>query len=224
MKSDINIQADVQAELRWQPFLQDSAIGVAVKDGIVTLSGKVDAYSKKLAAENAAKKIAGVKAVVEEIEVGIPSGTEKTDKELAAAVWNALRWHVAVLQDKIKISVENGVVKLEGEVDWAYQRNSARSAVENLEGVRSVINLITVKPAVSATDIQNKIRAAFLRSATVDAKNINAEVVEGRVTLRGFVRSLSEKEDAETAAWAAPGVTRVNSLLEIRLPEYEFED
>jgi osmotically-inducible protein OsmY len=224
MKSDIKIQEDVQAELRWQPFLQDSAIGVAVKDGIVTLSGKVDAYSKKLAAENAAKKISGVKAIVEDIEVGIPSGTEKADKELAAAILNALKWHAAVLQDEIKISVENGIVKLEGEVDWAYQRNSAQSAIENLEGVRSIDNLITVKPVVSGTDIQNKIRAAFLRSATVDAKNITAEVIDGRVTLKGFVRSLSEKEDAETAAWTAPGITRVNSQLEIRLPEYDYED
>lgn len=223
-KSDDQLQKDVMEELKWQPFLQASEIGVAVKNGVVILTGKVDAYSKKLAAEKAAKKVAGVKAVAEEIEVGIPSSLAKTDAELAEAVLNALQWHAAVQEEKIKISVEKGTVKLEGTVDWEYQRTSAKSAIENLTGVREVINLINVKPIITASDIQQKIRAAFLRSATVDAGHVTAEVADGRVTLKGFVRSLSEKEDAEAAAWNAPGVTGVESQLEIRLPEYSFED
>jgi len=224
MKSDVQIQKDVMEELKWQPFLNASEIGVAVKNGIVTLSGKVNSYSKKLTAERAAKKVAGVKAVAEEIEVGPTSPYSKTDAELAEAVLNALKWHAAVQEEKIKISVENGTVKLEGEVDWAYQRTSAKSAIENLTGIRSVVNLITVKPTITASDIQQKIKAAFLRNASFDAGHVTAEVDGGKVTLNGFVRSLSEKEDAETAAWNAPGVTRVDSKLEIKLPEYSFED
>jgi len=224
MKSDNQIQKDVMAELQWQPYLQASQIGVAVKNGIVTLTGRVTNYSQKMAAERAAKKVAGVKAVAEEIEVGLLTSTTKTDAELAEAVLNALKWHSAVQEEKIKISVEKGTVKLEGEVDWEYQRTSARSAIENLTGVKLVINLITVKPSLTASDIQQKIRVAFLRSATVDAGHVTAEVTDHRVTLKGYVRSLSEKEDAESAAWNAPGITRVESKLEIRLPEYSFED
>ncbi|HEY5392708.1 MAG TPA: BON domain-containing protein, partial [Hanamia sp.] len=134
MKTDYQIQEDVMEELKWQPFLNASEIGVAVKNGIVTLSGHVDSYSKKLAAENAAKKVAGVKAVAEEIEVGISPSYNKTDAEIAEAVLNALKWHTAVQEDKIKIKVEDGYVKLEGEVEWEYQRTMAKTAIENLAG------------------------------------------------------------------------------------------
>lgn len=222
MKSDSQIQKDVMEEIKWHPHLNASEIGVAVKNGIVTLSGQVDTYSKKVAAEKAAKKIAGVKAVVVEIHVGISPGFQKTDAEIAEAVLNALRWHTAVQEEKIKIKVEDGNVKLEGEVDWEYQRNNARSAVENLNGVRSVVNLISVKPAITPADIQQKINAAFLRSATIDAGKIAAEISGSKVILRGNVRSFAEKEDAEMAAWSAPGVTSVVSELEIKLPESEY--
>jgi osmotically-inducible protein OsmY len=224
MKSDIQIQEDVMEELKWEPFLNASEIGVAVKNGIVTLSGQVDSYSKKLTAENAAKKIAGVKAIAEDIQIGVSPAYNKTDTEIAEAVLYALKWHSAVQEEKIKIKVEDGNVKLEGEIEWVYQRNSAKTAIENLAGVRSVINLITVKSRIIPSDIQQKISSAFHRSATIDAEKITAEVMGSRVILRGNVRSFAEKEDALSAAWNAPGVISVDSKLEIEVPEYVFEE
>jgi len=224
MKSDLQIQKDVMEEIKWEPFLKSSEIGVAVKNGVVTLSGQVDAYSKKLAAEKAAKKVSGVKAVAEDIQVGVSPSFRKTDAEIAEAVLNALKWHSAVQEEKIKIKVEDGYVRLDGEVDWAYQRNSAQSAIENLTDVKSVLNLITVKPLAKPSEIQQKISSAFRRSATIDAAKISVEVFGGKVTLRGKVRSFGEKDDAEHAAWSAPGVVSVTSELKIDEPEYAFDE
>jgi osmotically-inducible protein OsmY len=223
MKTDSQIQKDVMDQLKWEPFLNASQIGVAVKNGIVTLSGQVDTYSKKLTAENAAKKIAGVKAIAEDIQIGVSPSYNKTDTEIAEAVVNALKWHTAVMEEKIKIKVESGNVRLEGEVEWEFQRRNAERAIENLAGVRSVINLITVTPKVTATDIQHKITAAFERSATIDAAKISAEVSGNKVILHGRVRSLAEKEDAENAAWFAPGVTSVDSRINVDVPEYALD-
>lgn len=223
MKSDIQIQKDVMDELKWEPYLTASEIGVAVRNGIVTLSGQVDSYSKKLLAEKVTKRVAGVKAVAEDIQVGIAPGNRKTDAEIADAVLNALKWHTAVQDEKIKIKVEDGCVILEGEVEWDYQRTSAKAAIENLAGVRSVVNLISVKPRIKASDVQQKINDAFIRNATIDAEKIIVEVSGGKVVLRGNVRSFVEKEDAERAAWAAPGVINLESYLEIEVPEYAFD-
>jgi len=224
MKSDSQIQEDVMEELKWEPFLKASEIGVSVKNGIVTLSGIVDSYTKKLAAENAAKKISGVKAIAEDIQIGVSPAYKKTDTEIAEAVLNALRWHAAVQEEKIKIKVENGNVKLEGEVEWEYQRNNAKVAIQNLTGVNAVLNFITVKPKITPAEIQQKITAAFHRSATIDASKVGAEVIGNKVILRGKVRSIVEKEDAETAAWNAPGVTFVENNIEIGMPDYAYVD
>lgn len=222
MKTDSQIQKDVMDELKWQPFLNSSEIGVAVKGGIVTLSGNVDTYSKKLAAEKAAKKVIGVKAIAEDIQIGVSPVYRKTDTEIAAAVYNALKWHSAVQEDHIKIKVEDGIVTLEGEVEWRYQRDNARFAIQNLSGVRSVINLIIVKPKISPFELEQKISAAFLRSATIDSSKVNVSVSGSEVTLTGKVRSVAESEDAENAAWAAPGVYSVKNRLSVEEPELVY--
>jgi osmotically-inducible protein OsmY len=223
MKTDNQIQKDVMDQLKWEPFLNASEIGVAVKNGVVTLSGIVDTYSKKLAAEKAAKKVSGVKAVAEDIQIGVSPAYSKTDAEIAEAVLNALKWHSAVQEEKIKIKVENGVVTLDGEVEWDFQRSNAKTAIENLTGVRTVYNFIVLKPKITASDIEQKIRAAFQRSATIDSGTITADVVGSRVTLRGKVRSFAEIEDAENAAWFAPGVTSVENRIEMDIPEYALD-
>jgi osmotically-inducible protein OsmY len=224
MKSDIEIQKDVIEQLKWEPFLNSAQIGVAVKNGIVTLSGQVDAYSKKILAEKTTKKVAGVKAIAEDIQVGISPLYKKTDTEIAEAVVNALKWHTMIPDEKIKVSVEDGNVKLEGDVEWEYQRNQAKTAIENLTGVRFVTNLVAVKPKITPYELQQKINSSFQRSANIDSARITAEVLGSKVTLRGKVRSFSEKEDAENAVWSAPGVVSVENKLLIEEPEYAFED
>ena len=224
MKSDVQIQQDVIEELKWEPFLNASDIGVSVKNGIVTLSGQVDSYAKKIAAEKSTKNVNGVKAIAEDIQIGVSPTHDKTDTEIAEAVLNALKWHTAVQEEKIKIKVENGNVRLDGEVEWEYQRSNAKTAIENLSGVKSVINFITVKAKVLAADVTEKIMDAFHRSATIDAACIKPEITGNKVTLLGKVRSVSEKEDAESAAWNAPGVTTVENKLLVDEPEYILED
>lgn len=222
MKTDDQIKRDVMDELLWEPLLLASEIGVAVKSGVVTLSGIVDSYAKKLSAERAAKRVSGVKVVALDIQVGVSPRFAKSDTEIAEAVLNALKWHTAVQENSIKIKVEDAIVKLEGEVEWEYQRNNAKLAIENLSGVKAVINLITVKPKISADDLEKKISAAFHRNATLDAGKIMVKVSGNRVILNGSVRSFAESDDAEDAAWAAPGVLNVENNLEIVEPEYAF--
>lgn len=215
MKTDSEIQKDVMDELKWEPFLNASEIGVSVKNGAVTLSGTVDTYLKKAMAEKAAKRVAGVKAVAEEIEVKFNDTLFKNDTQIAEAVLNALKWHSAINEEKIKVKVEDGVVTLDGEVDWEYQRSSAVSQIENLIGVKLIINNITVKVGIVPKEIKQKIANAFHRSATVDSEKISVEVIDHKVILKGMVRSWAERNDAEKAAWLAPGVNKIDNRLEI---------
>jgi len=223
MKTDAQIQDDIIQQLKWNPLLNASEIGVAVKNGVVTLSGLVNSYLKKIEAENEAKKISGVKAIAEDIQIGVSPAYKKTDAEIAEAIVNALKWHSAVQEEKIKIKVEDGVVKLEGEVEWEYERKSAASAIESLTGVRSVINFIRLKPKTTGAEIEQKIKAAFQRNAAIDAGKISADISGNKVTLRGKVRSLAEKEDAANAAWSAPGISAVENYISVEEPEYELE-
>lgn len=222
MKSDIEIQKDVMDQLKWEPGLNAAEIGVAVKKGIVTLSGIVDTYSKKITAEDAAKKIAGVKAVAEDIQVGMSPGFRKTDAEIADAVVFSLRWHASIPDEKLKVKVEDGVVTLEGEVAWDYQRKEAMRVVEKLACVRRINNFITLKPLLEPENIKNKIAAAFTRSSTIDAEKVSVEVDGTKVILRGKVRSMAEYDDAENAAWLAPGVTSVENDILVEEQEFAF--
>lgn len=222
MKSDIQIQNDVIDQLKWEPSLNAAEIGVAVKNGIVTLSGIVDAWSKKIAAEDAAKKIAGVKAVAEDIQVGVSPSFRKTDAEIAEAVVLSLRWNTTIPDEKIKIRVEDGVVSLDGEVEWNYQCAAAESAIEKLTGVRRINNYIKIKPSIKPNNVKQKITSAFIRSATIDSGKIMVETDGGKITLNGTVRSFAEREDAEQAAWSAPGVTSVVNNLVMEKEAFAF--
>jgi osmotically-inducible protein OsmY len=216
MKTDAQIKQDVLDELAWQPNIDETEIGVIVEDGIVTLSGVVNSYTKKVAAEKAAKSVNGVKAVAEDIEVKYGDDFKKTDKEIAKAVVNALEWNSSVPEDKMIIKVEDGWVYLSGEVKWGYQKNAAKRAVENLLGVRSVIDTISIKQDVKPQEVKQRIKNAFERSAELDANKITVLTDGHTVTLKGKVHSIKEKEDAETAAYRAPGVHYVKNELKVQ--------
>lgn len=222
MKTDIEIQENVIEQLKWEPAVNAAEIGVAVTDGIVTLSGKVDSFYKKVMAERAVRKVAGVKAVAENIDVGLSPSDAKTDAELAAAVLHALRWDNAVPDEKIKVKVENGVVTLDGTVYFQYQRAAAGNAVEKLKGVLSVHNYIGLDTPPMPQDIKKKIMAAFHRSATIDAKKVQVEIKGSKVVLTGVVRSLLESDDAREAALLAPGVDSVENRLVVEEDELVY--
>lgn len=222
MKTDIEIQKDVLDELKWEPYLSATEIGVAVKNGIVTLSGTVNSYLKKTRAEKAAKRVSGVKAVAEDIEVKYADSLLKNDTEIAETILNALKWHSAINEEKIKVKVEDGIVTLDGEVDWEFQRNSAVMQIENLIGVKRIVNNITIKSGIVPKELKQKVNSAFHRSATIDSEKINIEVAGSKVTLTGKVRSWAEKNDAENAVWAAQGVNKVENNLEIDMEVFAF--
>lgn len=213
MKSNEHLQRDVMEALTWEPLLNAAEIGVTAEEGVITLTGHVDSYPKKLAAERAAKSVNGVRALAEEIEVRIGNGSRMSDTAIAEAAVNALKWCTSVPDKRITVSVENGWVKLEGDVEWQFQKDEARREVEDITGISGITNLISVRPLIKPTEIKDKIQRAFQRSATIDSSNVMVDVNGSLVTLKGTVHSWTERQEAENAAWSAPGVAKVNDQL-----------
>ena len=215
--TDKEIQQAVLRELDYEPQVRSTEIGVAVKDGIITLSGNVESYTNRYHAERAAKRVAGVKAIANDLEVHLPSSSERTDEDIARAAVRALKGRNGVPRDQVQVTVSDGRITLEGDVEWQYQREAAAAVVRHLLGVKGVSNLITIKPHVSSTEIRTKIEAALQRAAALDAQRITVETEGSKVFLRGRVRAWAEREEAEHAAWRAPGVTQVENQITIAL-------
>ncbi len=213
MKSDNEIERDVKAELEWDPDLDATDIAISVKKGVVTLTGFVKSYTDKYEAETAAKRVAGVTGVANDLEVRMPAVDERPDPDIARDAVAALKSQLPISSENIKVIVKNGWVTLEGEAEWQYQRQTAENAVRRIKGVKGVSNTILLRPHIEPTEVKRKIEEALRRSAEVDASRITVEANGSEVILKGTVRSWIEREEAERAAWAAPGVTRVDDRI-----------
>ena len=211
--SDQSLRQDITDELDFEPAVNSAHIGVAVADGVVTLSGHVGSYAEKLAAESATRRVKGVRAIAQEIEVRYPSDKKTADDEIAQRAVKMLEWDVAVPSRAIEIKVEHGIVTLNGTVDWGFQRAEAEYDVRKLGGVKGVINLIAIRPKVRAEEVRSRLTAAFERNADLEAKHLKIDVVNGKVVLSGEVASWTEREAAERAAWSVPGVTAVDDRI-----------
>src|SRR3981081_4591495 len=214
-RTDQELQQDVLAELKWDAQVQPNEIGVSVKEGVVTLTGWVDSYLKKWSAEDAAHKVAGVKAVANDIEIKMV--TERTDPDIAEAAVHALEWDAFVPTGKVQVTVSKGWVTLKGEVEWQYQKQDAERGVRRLTGVKGVSNLIVVKPRATPAELKKKIEDALVRNAQLDAKRITVEVQGSKATLKGTVRGWAEREEAERVAWSAPGITSVENRIAVEV-------
>lgn len=221
MSTPGELQRDVIAELDFDPRLDGEEVGVSVTgDGIVTLNGRVRSYAGKLVAERAAKRVAGVKGVANDLAVDLRLGTERDDTEIARAAVRALEWNTELAHHGVRVTVKDGLVTLEGVLDWEFQRNEARRAVEHLMGVRGVLNLVTLRHRVLPQAVEERLRAAFGRGAGVDAHGVRVGTIGGRVILTGTVRSWTEHAEVERAAWSVPGVTQVENNLVVATPRH----
>ena len=210
MKTDSQLQIDVLEELKWEPKVDHSHIGVTAANGVVTLTGFVPTYAEKMAAEAAARHVSGVKAIAEEIEVRFKSDPKTSDAEIARRILDVFAWNTMIPHENLKVKVEQGFVTLTGDVAWYYQKEVAQKAAARITGVKSITNLISVKAAApSAYDVRDRISAAMKRSSALDASAIDVAVDGSTVKLSGRVHGWNERKVAESAAWAAPGVTRV---------------
>lgn len=218
MLDDREIQQRVIDELEFDPAINATQIGVSVHDGVVSLSGHVGTFVEKHAAERAARRVKGVRAVAQDIEVHLAPDKKTSDDEIAARAVKMLDWDMAIPKGAVTIKVEHGVVSLSGQVDWAFQRAEAEYDVRKLGGVKAVINDIRIRPQTKVEDVRAKIRAAFERSAEVEATGISIDVVDGKVRLAGKVSSWTEREEAERAAWSVPGVVAVEDQIVIGRP------
>ena len=215
MSTDQDMQKDITAELKWDSSLRDDDIAVGVREGIVTLGGFVDSLADKGKAERVAARVKGVRAVVNEIEVKLPTWSQRADPDIARAVLDALKWNIAVPHEHLRVKVEDGWVTLEGEVPWYHQKEAAERSVRFLTGVRGVLNLVTLKAQPTPRDVKKRIKDALHRAVEFDAEHITVEVEGNRAVLQGSVRSFAELQDAERAARNAPGITEVVNRLGI---------
>jgi len=207
-KTDTQLKKDIEEELRWDPKLNAAQIGVSVDKGVVTLLGAVDSYAEKFAAEDATKRVSGVRTVAQDLTVKVLDGHRHSDADLAIAAQTVLKWDVFV-PDSVRAVVDQGSITLSGTVTWNYEREAAEKAVRNLAGVVAVHNSVTIKPQIDAVAVREKVEAALQRQATRDGQSIRIETSGGKVTLSGHASSWESIENASDAAWAAPGVTQV---------------
>lgn len=212
---DTELRQNIIDELEFEPRVDAADIGVAVEDGIVTLSGHVASYAEKVAAEHTVQRVKGVRGIAEEIEVRYPDEKKTADDQIAKRAVDILAWNTSIPRDAVQVKVQKGWVTLSGKVNWHYQRLAAMDAVRKLSGVVGVSNLIEVKPRVHAADIKNSITQALRRSADVEASSVQVQVEENKVILSGRVHSWYERGAAERAAWSVPGVTAVSDNLVI---------
>jgi osmotically-inducible protein OsmY len=216
MKTDAELQKAVDDELLFEPSVTATDIGITVKKGVVALVGTVKSYAEKWAAERAAERVSGVRALVKDLRVALPSDWRRTDQDIAAAALDALKWDVQVPEGRVRVEVEEGYVTLTGDVDWNFQREAAEHDVRRLTGVVNVSNLIAIVPSVSAGEVRSKIESALQRAACKDARRITVQAQGDVVTLSGEVHSWAEREDVERAAWNAPGVQYVDDRIRVQ--------